>query len=143
MALCQVKTVSDKAKNLDAAKRMITNAANRGAQVIMLPEMFITPFQKEYMLANAEPVKMEGFEDDDRCETSQMLSTLAKDTNTYIIGGSLPELIEGNRRIFNTCLCFDKQGRIAATHRKQHLFDVNIPNGITFFESNYVSPGPV
>ena len=31
MALCQVKTVSDKAKNLDAAKRMITNAANRGA----------------------------------------------------------------------------------------------------------------
>ena len=27
-------------------------------------------------------------------------------------------------------------------HRKQHLFDVDIPGGITFFESNYVSPGP-
>ena len=44
MAMCQVKTVKEKAKNLDAAKRMITDAATRGAQVIMLPEMFVTPF---------------------------------------------------------------------------------------------------
>ena len=89
------------------------------------------------MLANAEPVKLEGFESDERCETSQMLSQMAKETSTYIIGGSVPELVENDRRIFNTCLCFDKEGKIAATHRKQHLFDVNIPGGITFFESNY------
>ena len=94
------------------------------------------------MLANAEPVKLEGFESDERCETSQMLSQMAKETSTYIIGGSVPELVENDRRIFNTCLCFDKEGKIAATHRKQHLFDVNIPGGITFFESNYVNPGP-
>lgn len=49
---------------------MIVDAASRGAQVIMLPEMFVTPFQKDYMLKNAEPVKMKGFEKDDRCETS-------------------------------------------------------------------------
>ena len=57
MALCQVKTVKSKSANLEAARRMVTDAASRGAQVIMLPEMFVTPFQKEYMLANAEPVK--------------------------------------------------------------------------------------
>ena len=57
MALCQVKTVKSKSANLQAAHRMVTDAASRGAQVIMLPEMFVTPFQKEYMLANAEPVK--------------------------------------------------------------------------------------
>ena len=77
LALCQVKTVKDKAVNLAAAKRMITEAAQRGAQVIMLPEMFVTPFQKEYMLQNAEPVKLEGFENDERCVTSQMLSKAA------------------------------------------------------------------
>ena len=44
MALCQVKTVKDKMTNLDAVKRMVTEAAARGAQVIMLPEMFVTPF---------------------------------------------------------------------------------------------------
>ena len=64
MAMCQVKTVKDKATNLDAANRLITDAASRGAQVIMLPEMFVTPFQKEHMLANAEPVKIEGFEEE-------------------------------------------------------------------------------
>jgi omega-amidase len=94
------------------------------------------------MLENAEPVKLEGFESDERCVTSQMLSQLAKQTNTYIIGGSIPELIEGDGRIFNTCLCFDKEGKITATHRKMHLFDVDIPGGITFFESSYVIPGP-
>lgn len=108
----------------------------------MLPEMFVTPFQKEFMLANAEPVKLEGFEDDARCETSQLLSKLAKETQTYIIGGSIPELVENDPRIYNTCLCFDKEGKITATHRKQHLFDVDIPGGITFFESNYVNSGP-
>lgn len=142
LAMCQVKTVKDKATNLAAAKRMITDAASRGAQVIMLPEMFVTPFQKEFMLANAEPVMLEGFEADARCETSQMLSSLAKETQTYIIGGSIPELVEGDRRIYNTLLCFNKEGKITATHRKQHLFDVDIPGGITFFESNYVSAGP-
>ena len=44
MAMCQVKTVKDKATNLEAARRMIKDAASRGAQVIMLPEMFVTPF---------------------------------------------------------------------------------------------------
>ena len=54
----------------------------------------------------------EGFEDNPKCVTSQMLSSLAKETSTYIIGGSIPELIEDNRRIYNTCLCFDKEGKI-------------------------------
>ena len=104
--------------------------------------MFVTPFQKEYMLKNAEPVLLEGFENDERCVTSQMLSELARETQTYIIGGSIPELVENDSRIYNTCLCFDKTGAITAVHRKHHLFDVNIPNEIVFFESSYVIPGP-
>lgn len=29
-----------------------------------------------------------------------------------------------------------------AEHRKQHLFDVDIPGGVTFFESDFCQPGP-
>ena len=50
--------------------------------------------------------------------------------------------MDTSRKIFNTCLCFDKEGKIAVQHRKQHLFDVNIPGGITFYESSFMASGP-
>ena len=44
LALLQVKTTSDKAHNLRSAERMVREAAKSGAQVIMLPEMFVCPY---------------------------------------------------------------------------------------------------
>ena len=93
------------------------------------------------MLKNAEPILIKDFRDEPKCETTRFLSNIAKTTGTYIIGGSIPEKVEGQDKIYNTCLCFDKEGEIQAVHKKQHLFDVDIPGGITFFESSYVQPG--
>jgi len=61
-----------------------------------------------------------------------MLRNLAIETGTYIIGGTMPESIPGSDKIFNTCLCFDPSGNLKAKHRKQHLFDVNLPGHIVF-----------
>lgn len=38
-------------------------------------------------------------------------------------------------------LCFDREGNLRVKHRKLHLFDVNIPNGIVFYESEFMLPG--
>ena len=119
---------------------MVRTAASGGAQVIMLPEMFVCPYMGKYMLENAEPVNEKDIASSG--ETTQLLSSLAKETGTYIIGGSIPEQIPGEQKIFNTCLCFDKDGQIKASHRKLHLFDVNIPGGIVFQESDFCKPGP-
>jgi omega-amidase len=132
--------VADKAENLEKAAYMIKQAASSGAQVIMLPEMFVSPYTGSHMLKNAEPVDEHDISK--AGETSKLLSQLAKETSTYIIGGSIPEKIAGDERIYNTCLCFDRAGNITASHRKQHLFDVNIPGGVVFSESSYVKPGP-
>lgn len=90
------------------------------------------------MVPAAEPVKL----GDERAVTTNLLSMLAKETKTYIIGGSIPEETQipndqGENKIYNTCLCFNKEGEIVAEHRKQHLFDVDIPGGVTFFESDF------
>jgi omega-amidase len=56
-----------------------------------------------------------------------------------IIGGSIPEIDDG--KIYNTCLVFDKTGTVVAKHRKVHLFDIDVPGGIRFKESDTLSPG--
>ena len=73
----------------------------------MLPEMFTTPYQRNHMLRNKETLG------DELSTTANLLSKLAKETQTYIIGGSIPEMISDDR-IYNTCLCFDKNGNITA-----------------------------
>jgi predicted amidohydrolase len=37
-------------------------------------------------------------------------------------------------------LTFGKEGQLLATHRKVHLFDIDIPGKITFKESEVLSP---
>ena len=115
---------------------MVKEAASNGADVIMLPEMFTCPYTKEYMLKEKEFAS-----EDKQGETYKLLKSLAIETGKYIIGGSMPEQIENSEKIYNTCLCFDRKGNLAVKHRKIHLFDVNIPGGIVFQESDFINPG--
>lgn len=55
-----------------------------------------------------------------------------KEANVYLIGGSIPEREESTGKIFNTLTAYDPLGKRIATHRKVHLFDIDIPGGITF-----------
>ena len=45
------------------------------------------------------------------------------------------------KKYHNTSLLFDPDGKLLATHRKVHLFDIDIPGKITFKESDVLSPG--
>ena len=56
-----------------------------------------------------------------------------------IIGGSLPESEKGN--IYNTCFVYGPDGKLLARHRKVHLFDIDIPGGQYFKESDTLTAG--
>ncbi|MGM0365453.1 MAG: carbon-nitrogen hydrolase family protein [Actinomycetota bacterium] len=129
IAACQLKVTDSKESNLDNARLWITRAA-KNADIIILPEMFNCPYSIDSFPQFAEQYPG---------KTTRMLSALAKDLKKYIIGGSIPEK-EGTS-IYNTCFTFDRNGALAARHRKIHLFDVDIKNGITFKESETLSAG--
>lgn len=130
IALLQLSVTTDKMKNLSKAKRQIITAAENGAQYICLPEMFNCPY---------DPSVFEKMAETDNGVTVNLLKELAKEYNVHIIGGTIPERVKN--LIFNTCYIIGPTGDILEKHRKAHLFDVDIPDGITFKESDVLAAG--
>ena len=130
IALIQMPVTDDKQQNLDTARRKILEAAGQGAEIAVLPEMFCCPYRNDCFAAYGEA---EG-------GSAQMtLSFLAKELGIYIVGGSIPELADGN--IYNTSYVYGRQGQLLAKHRKAHLFDIDVEGGQRFMESDTLSPG--
>lgn len=59
----------------------------------------------------------------------------------YLIGGSIPERNSEDDNIYNTCTVYNPEGAIIATHRKVHLFDIDVPGKIRFQESETLTAG--
>lgn len=66
---------------------------------------------------------------------------MAIEAKAFLIGGSIPEYSTTTKKYYNTSLTFSPTGALLATHRKVHLFDVDIPGKIKFKESEVLSPG--
>ena len=130
LGLCQMKVTADKAENLRTAEEAIRTAARQGAELVLLPEMFNCPYENACFPVYAEPAGG---------ETWQFLSRIAKELGIYLAGGSVPER-EGDA-IYNTCYLFSPKGEELARHRKVHLFDIDVPGGQRFFESEVLTPG--
>ena len=129
-ALIQMSVTADKEENIAAACRKLREAAACGADIAVLPEMFCCSYQNDLFRPCGEP---EGG------PAQTALASLAAELGIYVVGGSIPEL-EGER-IYNTSFVYDRQGRQIARHRKAHLFDIDVPGGQRFKESDTFSPG--
>ena len=130
VALIQMLVTADKAANLHSACEKIRAAKQAGADIAVLPEMFCCPYENRCFRAYGEEAGG---------EVQQALSRLAAELNLYIVGGSIPELAEGN--VYNTSFVYGRDGRLLARHRKAHLFDIDVEGGQSFRESDTLSPG--
>ena len=130
LGLCQIKSFKDKNKNLEVAEGFIRQAAEGGADVISLPEMWNCPYSNAYFREYAEPA--DG-------PTVEFLSKLSAELGVYLIGGTIPEL--DGERVYNTAFCFDKKGDLIGRHRKVHLFDVELKGKLSFRESDTLTAG--
>lgn len=130
IALLQMTVTADKAENLRTACAQIKEAAQNGAELVILPEMFNCPYTTACFPRYAER----------RGENSWLtLSLCAAENRVCLVGGSIPE--EDRGQIYNTCFVFGPDGRELARHRKVHLFDVAFEGGQVFRESDTFTPG--
>ena len=112
----------------------LQEAAAAGAHLVVLPEIWNSPYDNAAFPVYAEDV--EG----GQSESADALSAAAAQNRVALVGGSIPEKgTDGS--LFNTCLVFRPDGSLAAKHRKVHLFDISIPGKISFKESDTLSPG--
>ena len=130
VALIQMSVTADKEKNIAAACQYIRQAAEHGADMAVLPEMFCCPYDNGCFRAYGE-------EAGGPAQTA--LSKAAAELGLYVVGGSLPELEGG--RVYNTSYVYGRRGELLAKHRKVHLFDIDVEDGQRFMESDTLSPG--
>jgi omega-amidase len=157
LALIQLASGADKTKNLSHARSKILEASKAGANLIVLPECFNSPYGTQYFPKYAEVLSSAQTNDsavnnvesaakseppsEEQSPSYHMLSRIAAETKTYLLGGSIPEYVPATKKYHNTSLFFSPEGRLLATHRKVHLFDIDIPGKITFRESEILEPG--
>ncbi|XP_019188911.1 PREDICTED: omega-amidase, chloroplastic-like isoform X4 [Ipomoea nil] len=135
IGLCQLSVTADKERNIAHARTAIEEAAEKGAKLIVLPEIWNSPYSNDSFPIYAEDIDA-GTE---ASPSTAMLSEVARLLKVTIIGGSIPE--RSGDKLYNTCCVFDSEGKLKAKHRKIHLFDIDIPGKITFMESKTLTAG--
>jgi len=131
LAICQLNVTGDKKRNIQRAAEMVREAADRGARMVILPEMFNCPYQTKLFPAYAEEFKSG--------ETIAMLRETAMEKQIYLVGGSIPER-EGEA-VYNSSFTFGPRGNLLGRYRKMHLFDVDLPGGPRVKESSTIGYG--
>jgi predicted amidohydrolase len=136
-AVVQLCARQDVQENLEKSSNLVARAAARGARLVLLPENFAYIRSLKDKLGLAEPMPGEG-------PPGPMLSAMiqaARDNGVYLVLGGTPIRSPDPGRFYNTSILLDPQGQVLACYRKIHLFDVNIPHGAVFTESDWVVPG--
>ncbi|NJD30559.1 MAG: N-carbamoylputrescine amidase [Gammaproteobacteria bacterium] len=129
LAATQFACSTDAAENLDRAERAVREAARKGAQVILLQELFETPyFCKDHLASHFELARpAEGN------PVVRRFQALARE-----LGVALPLSFfeRANNAYFNSLAMIDADGAVLGVYRKSH-----IPEGPGYHEKFYFSPG--
>jgi deaminated glutathione amidase len=135
VSLIQMNSINDKAANIASARALIEKAvAEEQPDWLLLPEQFDwAGGARGDKHANAEILP--------GGPAYSMAQELAGKHRIFIHAGSIMERIEGDERIHNTSVAFNRQGEEIARYRKIHLFDVTTPDGASYKESATVKAG--
>ena len=118
IAAVQMVSTPDVERNLDAARRLIAEAAGTGAQLVVLPEYFC-------LMGRTDRDKLAIAEAPGDGPIQAMLSSVAREHGVWLIGGTLPiatrDPLDADRVLNSNCV-YAPDGLLAARYDKIHLF---------------------
>ena len=116
IAAVQMVSTTDMSRNLEAAGRLVAQAAAQGAALVALPEYFC-------LLGRRDTDKLALAETPGQGPIQRFLSDAARQHGVWIVGGTLPMAVPGRSdQVRNTCLVFGPDGTAQARYDKIHLF---------------------
>lgn len=131
IGLVQMSCTANKAENLQKAIEKVHEAAQKGAQIVCLQELFTSLYfcdEEDYEnFKLAEPIPG---------PSTDALSKVAKDAGVVIIASLFEKRTEG--LYHNTTAVLDADGSYLGKYRKMH-----IPDDPAYYEKFYFTPGDI
>lgn len=132
IALLQMTSGIDPDRNADTLCAAVGEAAAGGAAILFTPEMSgLVDSNRDRARGQIAP--------EDQDSVLARVRTAARDVGIWVYLGSLA--IDMGDRWANRAFVIDGSGEIRARYDKMHLFDVDLPTGESWRESNAYAPG--
>ncbi|MGZ9712644.1 carbon-nitrogen hydrolase family protein [Glaciimonas sp. GNP009] len=118
IAAIQMVSTPQVEENFSTARKLVAEAAQQGAQLVLLPEYW--------------PIM--GWQDSDKVTIAESLGAgpiqrfmagLAKEHNIHLIGGTLPLISQESGKVLNATLVYGPGGEQLSHYDKIHLFSFN------------------
>ena len=113
--------------NFERAEAFVADAAGRGSDLVVLPELWHSSIDLENAEAYASPLAAEAGDGG----WFGRFATLARDNHVWLTGSMLES--QGDQ-FYNTMALYSPEGKLAASYRKIHLFRL-------MSEDKYLAPG--
>ena len=133
VAAIQMVSTPIVAENLDAAARLVQQAAERGARFVVLPEYFC-------ILGMTERDKLAVRESEGEGPIQTFLAETSRREGVWLVGGCVPLVTSAADKVRSACLVYNDQGERVARYDKIHLFGFESGNEI-YREANTIEPG--
>jgi len=136
-AVIQMVSQSDVLANLAQARRLLEEAAMRGAQLAVLPENFAAMGRRDIAAVGRAEALGEG-------PILPWLKQTARDLKLWIVAGTLPlpPVGQPDAKVNACSLLINADGEQAARYDKLHLFDVDVSDSRgRYRESDDYAPG--
>lgn len=120
IAAIQMLSTSDIDENLLAAAHFLSNAHSQGAKLALLPENFAL------MSVGVQIDMLTAFSEEAQKKVHGFLSSQAKKLAMWLVAGSVPHLVSGEKKVRARCSVYNPEGMQVTFYDKIHLFDAMV-----------------